>query len=250
MSKHIKHYKRFYEWYDEDLWGRLSIATKNSKSLEYLYKSFQADAKKRMLGRKRMYLSNKDNFFRFSKKNDNKFLYQLDGTDQEFKKKKRRFIGKKRLTILKLKAFYGNIRLKSLKSLLNLKSKNPRIWSGTKVFLLENRLDIFLHRTNFFPTIFFVKQFIKHQGVLVNGFRVANPNFQIKVSDIITIPGGFYYEFLNYFIAKLNENRVLRNLPSYVEANYRIGSFMVLRLPRGNEISYPFRAKAGGFSIK
>lgn len=101
-----------------------------------------------------------------------------------------------------------------------------------------------MYRTNLFHTIFFAKQFIRHKGVLVNGLLLFSPNFQVQVGDIVTIPRPYYREFFYKFLEKLKTRRVLRNLPPYLEMNYRIGSFMILRLPRAGEIAYPFKAKA------
>lgn len=109
---------------------------------------------------------------------------------------------------------------------------------------MESRLDILLYRTNLFKSIFFVKQFIKHRGVLVNGLCLSETNYQVRVGDIILIPGHIYKKFYQHFLKKLKRNRILTNVPKYVEINYQMGAFTIIKIPRGGEISYPFRVTA------
>lgn len=241
MSKHIIYYKKFYEWCDEDLWGHIALSSRNTKILTYLYNSFQANPLKRNLAKKKLSLIRRRKFRSFYKK---KFLYEINTKEKEFKRNIRRFRSKEHFTLFKLSVFYGNIKIKSFKPFLNVTAKNQRIWAGVTPFLLESRLDILLYRTNLFKSIFFIKQFIKHRGVLVNGLCLYETNYQVRVGDIILIPGNIYQKFYQKFLNNLRINRILTHIPKYVEMNYQIGAFMIVRLPRGGEISYPFNVTA------
>ena len=241
MGKHIRYYKKFYEWCDEDLWGHVALSSKNSKLLAYLYKSFQANSQKRALAKRKIYKSTRK---RFKKKYKQKFLYEIYTKEKEFQKKKRRFRSKEYFTLFKLRVFYGNLKATSFRPLLNTKARNQNIWAGSTPFLLESRLDILLYRTNLFKSIFFVKQFIRHKGVLVNGLCLNQTNAQVNIGDIVSIPFNLYHEFYNFFFKRLQSNKVLTNYPGYVEMNYKIGSLTLLRLPRGGEIAYPFKVSA------
>jgi len=237
MGKHIIYYKKFYKWCDEDLWGHLAISLKNNKSLNYLYNSFQANPLKRKLAKKKLAQVRKKKFKKIYKQ---KFLYEINTKDKEFKRNIRRFRSKERFNLYKLSVFYGNIKIKSFKPLLNIMAKNQRIWAGSAPFLLESRLDILLYRTNLFQSIFFIKQFIKHQGVLVNGLCLHETNYQLRVGDIVILPGNFYKDFYHHFLQRLQGDRVLRHVPKYLEMNYKIGAFTLIKLPRGDEVSFPF----------
>lgn len=239
MGKHIRYYKKFYEWCDEDLWGHLSLAKKNSKLLVYLYKSFQANSQKRALAKRKTFKVSRK---RFKKKFKQKFLYEIYTKEKEFQKKKRRFRSKEYFTLFKLRVFYGNLKKSSFRPLLNVRARNQNIWAGATPFLLESRLDILLYRTNLFKSIFFVKQFIKHKGVLVNGLGLHQPNAQVNIGDIVSIP--LYKEFYEFFFKKLQENRVLVNYPKYIEMNYKIGTLTLFKIPRGGDIAYPFKVSA------
>lgn len=241
MSKHIIHQNKFYMWCDEDLWGHLSLSLKNKKIIDYLFKSFQANRQKRKLAKRKVYRSSRKKFKLFYRQ---KFLYLIYTQEKEFKRKKRRFRSKEYFTLFKLRMFYGNLKKKSFKPLLNVKARNQSIWAGTAPFLLESRLDILLYRTNLFKSIFFTKQLIRHKGVLVNGLFFTESNTQLNLGDIITLPLSLYKEFYLNLIKNLRSNRILVNYPKYLEANYKIGSFTIFRLPRGKEIAYPFTVRA------
>lgn len=241
MSKHIIYYKKFYEWCDEDLWGHIALSAKNTKSLTYLYNSFKANPLKRNLAKKKLSKMRKKNFRNLYKK---KFLYEINTKDKEFKKNIRRFRSKEYFNLFKLSVFYGNIKTKSFKPFLHTTAKNQRIWAGSTPFLLESRLDILLYRTNLFKSIFFVKQFVKHQGVLVNGLCLHETNYQVRVGDIVVLPGNIYKEFYKKFYNNLKGNKILINTPNYLEINYQIGAFTIVKLPRGEEVSYPFSVNA------
>ena len=239
MGKYIKYYKKFYEWCEEDLWGHIALSQRNTKVLNYLYRSFQGNIGKNKAVKKKLFKKRKS--FTFSKK---KFLYEIHTEEREFKRKKRRFRSKEYFNLFKLCMFYGNMKASSLKSLLNTQATSKNIWAGATPFLLESRLDILLYRTNLFKSIFFVKQFIRHKGVLVNGLSIKEPNFQVQIGNIVTIPPKFYKEFYTNFVKNLKENRILVNHPRYMEVDYKIGSFIVITPPKGGEVYYPFKISA------
>ena len=89
-----------------------------------------------------------------------------------------------------------------------------------------------------------MKQFIRHKGVLINGLCLNQTNAQVNVGDLISIPLSTYQEFYNFFVKRLQANKVLTNYPKYVEINYKIGTLTLFKLPRGGEIAYPFKVSA------
>lgn len=110
--------------------------------------------------------------------------------------------------------------------------------------LLEGRLDILLYRTGLVKSIFFARQFIRHQGVLVNGQLKYTPNLQVQVGDVVVLSRTHYLPLFRHFLRRLKGRRVLTSLPPYLAMNYRIGAFILVRPPRGGEISFPFLADA------
>jgi len=55
------------------------------------------------------------------------------------------------------------------------------------VQLLERRLDAFVYRAGFAPTIYAARQAVNHGHFLVNGKKVDIPSYRIKLNDIISL---------------------------------------------------------------
>jgi small subunit ribosomal protein S4 len=53
--------------------------------------------------------------------------------------------------------------------------------------LLESRLDAFVYRTGFAPTIWAARQLVTHAHFLVNGKKVNVPSYQLKPGDVVTL---------------------------------------------------------------
>lgn len=53
--------------------------------------------------------------------------------------------------------------------------------------LLENRLDSYVYRGGFAPTILAARQLVSHKHVLVNGKTLNIPSYQCKVGDEIQV---------------------------------------------------------------
>lgn len=231
MLKRILYKQKFYKFYDEDIWGNFSLAKKNTKALEYLYESHLRNPKKRSFIKKTGF---------FFKRKPFKFLYLHTTEDLEFRSKRRKHHGLDTFKVLRLLLFYGNIKQKTFKSYLKQNSKQKKLLSVGISLLWENRLDILLYRTNLFESIFSIKQLINHKNIMVNGNLVTSKGYQINIGDIITINPYRYKQIFLNFKKNLKENRILTNYPKYLEINYKIGSFMLLKKPQTNEIVYPF----------
>lgn len=241
MGRYITHYKKFYQWCEEDLWGLLSLSKKNSKSLSYLYDAFKANPKKRFLIKRKLY---KIRFNLFTGTYAGRFMYQVGGKEKEFKRKKRYFRSKEHFLLFKLKTFYGNVRTKVISKLLAGSKRNQNIWSPAGLLLLEGRLDIILYRTGLFKSIFSIRQILKHKGVLINGKPVYRSNHRVNLGDMVIIPSSYYKNLYESYVNKLKCRQVLSNLPRYIEADYRLGIFTIVSPPLKGEVAFPFRLDA------
>ena len=56
---------------------------------------------------------------------------------------------------MKLRIFYGRMKIKPFKSLFRKVLKNRNLSAGVTPLFLEGRLDVLLYRSNLFPSIFF-----------------------------------------------------------------------------------------------
>ncbi|OYT10567.1 MAG: 30S ribosomal protein S4 [Bacteroidetes bacterium 4572_112] len=55
------------------------------------------------------------------------------------------------------------------------------------VQVLESRLDAFVYRAGFAPTIYAARQFVSHSHFLVNGKKMNIPSYKVKLSDVISV---------------------------------------------------------------
>lgn len=237
MSKPIIFKQKFHKWHDEDLWGHYATSDKNTRALKYLYTSFKHNYSKKRYLKKKKYLFKPRRFQKFYRK---QFLYQINEREEEFKRKKRNFKAKNFFNMLKLRIFYGRMKTKPFKNLFKKVTKNKNLGSVATPLFLEGRLDTLLYRTNLFSSIFALKNFIRDKNVFVNGLCITESKFLLNIGDIITISPVAYKGIYNHFLERLRSNKILVNYPPYLEANYRIGSFVLIKPPKFKEIAYPF----------
>ncbi len=237
MGKPILFKQKFHKWHDEDLLGHYSISEKNTKALKYLYTSFKHNYSKRKYLHRKNFLMTPQKFKYLYKE---RFLYQINTKEEEFKRKKRNFKAKNFLNMIKLRVFYGRLKVKPFKSLFKKVLKARNLASGIAPLSLEGRLDILLYRTNLFSSIFVAKHYIRNKRIFVNGSCITEPRGAVRVGDIVNIDPAIYMSLYTQFLEKLRKNKILTNFPKYLEVNYRIGAFMIVRLPCFSEIAYPF----------
>lgn len=237
MSKPIIFKQKFHKWHDEDLWGYYALSEKKTRALKYLYTSFKHNYNKKRYLKKKRYLLKPRKFQRFFR---TRFLYQINVREEEFKRKKRNFKAKNFFNMLKLRIFYGRMKIKPFKALFRKVLKNRNLSAGTAPFFLEGRLDTVLYRSNLFTSIFFLKHFIRNRNIFVNGSCITEPKYLLNVGDIVLISPQVYPNVHTEFLQRLRDNKILVNFPKYLEINYRIGAFMLIKPPKFKEIAYPF----------
>ncbi len=83
-----------------------------------------------------------------------------------------------------LRRFYGDLGHKTFKSFCKptFKLKDP---SQTLLSSLEGRLDMCLYRLGFFHSIYYSRQAILHNKVLVNGEKIGYGSFKLKKGDLV-----------------------------------------------------------------
>lgn len=217
--------------FQEDIWGILAIKNKPSSVLNFIYEAYQNNFK-----HKKLLKETQKSFFLVRKRG--KFLYKVVTEEQEFKRRKKTLKTNNYLNSLKLRRFYGNLgRRKIVRSLQSL-SVLPNSAMRSFPFFLESRLDAVLYRSNFFNSIFSAKQFINHNKIYVNGYLVSKPGFRLNIGDVVTIKN--VSSMYTQLVERLNKEKLLINYPSYLYINYKLGSIKLTRLPRHNEVPFPF----------
>lgn len=126
------------------------------------------------------------------------------------KRKKLSYFGQK-LQCKRLFSFlYGNLSRKQFYVLLGQASNLQGSLSSNFISLLEKRLDIVVYRMFHFHNLSAVRQYIRHQGILVNNTLTTLSNYQLKPGDIIRLTD--IESALNY--TKLDTKGTQGSLPS------------------------------------
>jgi small subunit ribosomal protein S4 len=135
----------------------------------------------------------------------------------------------------KLKGYYGDISEKQFRGIYQ-EAIRLRGDSGAHLIgLLERRLDAFIYRSKFVPTIFAARQFVNHGHIKVNGRRVTVPSFKVKVGDVIEVKEKSRQLPLVLEATGLAE----RDVPEYIEVDHSKMTAKMTRIPTITEVPYP-----------
>jgi small subunit ribosomal protein S4 len=135
----------------------------------------------------------------------------------------------------KLKGYYGNISERQFHKYyveaIRLKGDS----SANLIGLLERRLDAFVYRAKFVPTVFAARQFVNHGHLKVNGRRVNIASYQVKVGDVVEIKESSRQLAIVLEAVALAE----RDVPDYIEVDHAKGAAKLTRVPSLTEVPYP-----------
>lgn len=227
-KKRQQHSLKILRRFDEDIFGRLAVARKATRVLNYLFDAYQNNYKYKKLLRSRSF---------FLSKKRGKFVYKVVSEEKEFKRRKRTMKKFNYLLLLKLRRFYGLGKHK-FKRVFFQRGVSTNILGKSFAYFLESRLDVILYRANFFPSIYAARQYINHKKVYVNGALVSKPGVKIFLNDIITVLN--YKEIYLDLKRRLENNEILVNFPAYLEVDYKLGAIILTKMPQNNEVPFPF----------
>ena len=135
----------------------------------------------------------------------------------------------------KLKGYYGNIGEKQFRRLFE-KADNRLGDTGENLIgLLESRLDAVVYRLGFVPTVFSARQFVSHGHVRVNGKRINIASYLVKEGDVIELREKS--RELPIVLESIKSSE--REVPSYMEVDYKGMKGKFLRVPTLSEVPYP-----------
>lgn len=164
-----------------------------------------------------------------------KYLHLLKLDSINFKKK-RKFWVESRLWEKKASLFYG---INNIKKFRKLKasffcSSKLRISGGLR---LELQLNIILFKIGIFGNnIFMINKYIRKGVVFINNRLVKNPLRSVKIGDNIHVNPKFRKRVYKDFIYKMKNRLIFLKLPSYIEYNFNILYFSLIRLPTRSEV--------------
>lgn len=172
-------------------------------------------------------------------KKEKSFFYSVHIAAPRKKLKRWSLYGLKSIYYKKVALFFG---FKKVADFFKLYNSVLGIWGKNESFLfsvLEGRLDNVLFRLNYFPSIYFIKRFILSGNLFINNKVVNYPCYFLNPGEIVSINKN-YFKFAYYSIkARLKSKKVLLNLPSFIEADYKLLVAMVIRNPSVSDLTMP-----------
>ncbi len=134
----------------------------------------------------------------------------------------------------KLRGYYGNITEKQFRGLYLEAMRCKGDTGQNLVKLLESRLDAFVYRSKFAPTVFAARQLVNHKHVTVNGKAVNIPSCSLNPGDVVEIKERS--RSLTLIASALSSNE--RSIPDYIALDAGKLSSKYLRRPELLDVPY------------
>ena len=141
----------------------------------------------------------------------------------------------------KLKGYYANISERQFRKIYAEASRIAGDTSENLIALLERRLDAFVYRAKFAPTMHATRQFISHGHVKLNGRRVTISSVRLKVGDVVEVKEKSKELPVVLEALQLAE----RDVPDYVEADHKKMTARFARIPALSDVPYPVQMDPG-----
>ncbi|WP_084420260.1 30S ribosomal protein S4 [Henriciella litoralis] len=134
----------------------------------------------------------------------------------------------------KLKFHYGDITEKQFRKTFDEANRMKGNTAENLIGLLESRLDAFVYRSKFVPTIFAARQFVNHGHVKVNGVKTNIGSFRLKAGDVVEIRE----KSRNLALVLEALGSPERDLPEYIEVDPKAMTATYVRVPELIDVPY------------
>lgn len=218
MPKLIKHRFKLYKRFELDIWGLLN----NNPIFGHPVVKFFQDSYRYRAER--------------AKQRFKKFIYRIDiiNPDKTHKRKKWKFVS---MQLVRL--FYRGVNQKKVFYFSALASSKMGFWVDNFLLALESRVSTFVYRINWVQNILFLKQFLNHGNVLVEGKIIRSVNFTLKPSQLVQVNKSFCRLVWLDILYRARLNLLYFNSPRYSFVNYKIMFATIFRNPKLNDLSFP-----------
>ena len=135
----------------------------------------------------------------------------------------------------KLKGYYGDITEKQFARVYEEASRMKGNAAENLIGLLESRLEAFVYRAKFVPTIFAARQFVNHGHVMINGRRCNIGSARLKPGDVVQIRE----KSRNIALVLEALGSPERDIPEYVDVDPKAMSATYVRVPGLADVPYP-----------
>src|ERR1700756_1675091 len=137
----------------------------------------------------------------------------------------------------KLKGYYGNLTEKQFSKIYEEAARRKGNTAENLIALLESRLDAFVYRSKFVPTVFAARQFVNHGHVRVNGKRVNIASYLVKPGDLVEVRE----KARNLALVLEALQSAERDIPDYIEVDPKAMTARFVRAPELAEVPYPVK---------
>ena len=134
----------------------------------------------------------------------------------------------------KLKFHYGDITEKQFRKTYDEAVRRKGNTAENLIGLLESRLDAFVYRSKFVPTIFAARQFVNHGHVLVNGTKANISSFRLKPGDVVQVRE----KSRNMALVLEALGSPERDIPEYIDVDPKAMSATFVRIPELVDVPY------------
>lgn len=134
----------------------------------------------------------------------------------------------------KLKFHYGDITEKQFRATYDEAVRRKGNTAENLIGLLESRLDAFVYRSKFVPTIFAARQFVNHGHVLVNGVKCNIGSMRLKPGDVVQVREKSRNMAL--VLEALGSSE--RDIPEYIEVDPKAMTATYVRIPELSDVPY------------
>ena len=134
----------------------------------------------------------------------------------------------------KLKFHYGDITEKQFRRTYDEANRMKGNTAENLIGLLECRLDAFVYRSKFVPTVFAARPFVNHGHVKVNGVKTNIGSFRLKAGDVVELREKS--KNLALVLEALGSPE--RDVPDYIDVDPKAMKATLVRVPELNDVPY------------
>ena len=159
------------------------------------------------------------------------FFYSVHIAAPKKKTKKWSLFALKNIYYKKISLFFGFRKVVDFFKVYNLATNIASNNSFAVFLMLEGRLENFLMRLNLFPSIYFIKKFIQYGNVFVNNKIINYSSYNLNFNEIVSFSRKYRKQLYCFIKLQLKRRKVIINLPSFIEADYKLLVAMLVRNP-------------------
>jgi len=167
------------------------------------------------------------------------FFYSVHIAAPKKKTKKWSLFALKNIYYKKVSLFFGFRKVVDFFKVYSSARKLSKANVFAVFLMLEGRLDNFLMRLNLFPSVYFIKKFIEHGNVFVNNKIINYPAYNLNFNEIVSFNRKYSKKLYFFIKSQLKHRKVIINLPTFIEADYKLLVAMLIRNPDELSLTKP-----------